>query len=248
MIYFHKILPLFVSPLVFIICLILLGLTLKKTRIIFFSILLICFFSLPLTAHLIWLTLESTYPPKQKNEISNYDAVVVLSGMLTSNKIDGVDFVEWDDPDRFFAGLEIYKEKKAEKIIFTRGKLPWSNSTPEGEILKSKAIHFGIPPEKIILTKEVSNTAEEAEAVKELLQLNNINNVLIITSSFHMPRAEFLFRRQGINIGLYPVDFKAIGYKVDWTYYLPSAHGFYKTSKGIREYIGRIYYFFFLKN
>ncbi len=242
MIYIHKFLPLVVSPLIFIIFLILLGLWIKKPKFILFSILLLCFLSLPFTAHIIWISLEATYPPKQKHEINNYDAVVVLSGMLTTNKINDVNFVEWDDPDRFFAGLEIFEAKKADKIIFTRGKLPWSNSTPEGEILREKAIQFGIPSTKIFLTKVVTNTAEEAEAVKELLQSYDISEVIIITSSFHMPRAKLLFQKQGINVDSFPVDFKATGYKINWTYFFPSSSGFNKTSKGIREYIGRLYY------
>ena len=243
MIYFHKILPLIVSPLILIIFILLLSIFLRKSKLIILGIFLICLFSLKITSHLIWLSLESSNPPKQLNEIENYDAVVVLSGMLTTNKIHGVDFVEWDDPDRFFAGLSILKSKKAEKIIFTRGLLPWSNSPPEGEILKRKAIELGIPENKIILTKVAANTFEEAEAVKELLTVYNINKVIIVTSSFHIPRTEFIFLKQGISADSFPVDFKALGYEINWTFFFPSAHGFNETSKGIREYIGRLYYY-----
>ena len=105
--------------------------------------------------------------------------------MLTTNKIHGVDFVEWGDPDRFFAGLRILKSNKAEKSSLLEP-LPWSNSPPEGEILKRKAIELGIPENKIILTKIAANTFEEAEAIKELLTVDNINKVIIVTSSFHI--------------------------------------------------------------
>ena len=63
-----------------------------------------------------------------------------------------------------------------------------------------------------------------------------------------MPRALLLFQQQGINVEPFPVDFRATGHRIDWTYFFPSASGFYKTSKGIREYIGRIYYLFKLWN
>ena len=86
----------------------------RKSKLIILSIFLICLCSLKITSHLIWLSLESSNPPKQLNEIEK-DAVVVLSGMLTTNKIHGVDFVEWGDPDRFFAGLRILKSNKAKK-------------------------------------------------------------------------------------------------------------------------------------
>ena len=108
---------------------------------------------------------------------------------------------------------------------------------------KRKAIELGIPENKIILTKIAANTFEEAEAIKELLTVDNINKVIIVTSSFHIPRTEFIFRKQGISADSFPVDFKALGYEINWTFFFPSAHGFYETSKGIREYIGRLYYY-----
>ena len=73
--------------------------------------------------------------------------------------------------------------------------------------------------------------------------MNNINKVIIVTSSFHIPRTEFIFLKQGISADSFPVDFKSLGYEINWTFFFPSAHGFYETSKGIREYIGRLYYY-----
>ena len=107
MIYFHKILPLIVSPLILIIFILLLSIFRRKSKLIFLGIFLICLCSLKITSHLIWVSLERSNPPKKLKEIENYDAVVVLGGMLTTNAIDGVNFVEWDDPDRFFAGMRI---------------------------------------------------------------------------------------------------------------------------------------------
>ena len=78
--------------------------------------------------------------------------------------------------------------------------MPWSNSIPEGETLKKAAMDVGIPPEKILLTRIVSNTAEEAMAVEAVIQSEGIKSILLVTSSFHMPRAELLFRQQGIDL------------------------------------------------
>ena len=88
--------------------------------------------------------------------------------------------------------------KKADKVIFTRGRKPWSASMPEGEVLKKAAIDFGIPSGKILLKTTVSNTAKEAKAIKSVRQSKSIEPILLITSSFHMPRADLLFRQQNI--------------------------------------------------
>ena len=242
MIYFHKLLPTIVSPLGMVIFILIAGLAFKNYRSIIIAIFLLVFSSLPLTSHVIWHTLESSNPPKKYEAISYHQAVVVLSGGVTTKVINDDIIVDWSDPDRFFAGLNAVQYKKADKVIFTRGKMPWSASMPEGEVLKKAAMDFGIPPEKILLTKIVSNTAEEAKAVKSVMQLEGIGSILLITSSFHMPRAELLFRQQNIELETFPVDFKALGKRISWLDFFPSASGFNQTSKGIREYIGRAYY------
>ena len=67
---------------------------------------------------------------------------------------------------------------------------------PKGEVLKKAAMDFGITLEKILLTTTVSNTAKEVKAIKSVMQSEGIESILLITSSFHMPRAELLFRQQ----------------------------------------------------
>ena len=54
--------------------------------------------------------------------------------------------LNWGDPDRLFAGVQLVKARKSELLIFTRGQMPWSTETPEGEILREKAMELGILP------------------------------------------------------------------------------------------------------
>ena len=243
MIYLHKLLPLIVSPLGSVILLIILGMAFRRWIMVVLSCFVLLASALPVTAQLIWQCLEKQHPPRSLDRIGSYDAVVVLSGgMLFGLKYKGTFKAEWTDPDRFFAGIEVLKSGKANTLIFTRGSLPWENHWAEGELLRMKAIEMGIDETQIILTDTVSNTAEEALAVKDLMAENGINTILLITSSFHMPRAKLLFDRQGIDSDTFPVDFKATGRELTWLSFLPSAGGFALTTGGIREYIGRLYY------
>ena len=183
-----------------------------------------------------------TVPAKGSERFGSYDAVVVLSGMLSPFEYNGTLHVEWGDPDRFFAGIDLLKSGKAPTLIFTRGKMPWSNLPAEGELLKSKAVELGINESQILLSNIVANTSEEAEAVAQLISSNGIKRIVLITSSFHMPRAKLLFDKQGIDSVPFATDFKATGQTLSWLAFLPSAWGFGRTSEGIREYIGRFYY------
>lgn len=198
--------------------------------------------SLPITSHLIWQDLEKQHPPKSLSKLDSYDAVVVLSGMLSGFADGDIFRVDWGDPDRFFAGIDILKSGKAQNLIFTRGKVPWNNTPPEGELLKAKAIELGIDESQIFLSELAVNTAEEARVVAQLMKMHKIERVLLVTSSFHMPRAKFLFDKQSIDSVPFAVDFKATRKKLTWLSFLPNAVDFGRTSSGIREYIGRFYY------
>ena len=242
MIYLHKLLPLIVSPLGLVVFLVVTGMCLRRWWIITLSCFVLLLSSLPMTAHFIWQNLEKKYPPKALSEFGSYDAVVVLSGMLSPFEHSGTLYVEWGDPDRFFAGIDVLKSGKAPILIFTRGKMPWSNLPDEGELLKAKAVELGINESQILLSDTVANTADEATAVAQLMKMHQIKRILLITSSFHMPRAKLLFDKQGIDSVPFAIDFKSTGQTLSWLSFLPSASGFSRTSEGIREYIGRLYY------
>ena len=152
---------------------------------------------------------------------------------------------EFSDPDRFFGGLDLIKENKSNKIIFTAGQLPWTdNWEPEGIILKNKAISLGVSQTKILVTENVKNTYEESVAVTKLIPNNS--SIILVTSAFHMHRSKYLFEKQGFNIIPYPVDFKTSNAKISIMNFLPSVSSLQKVSLFIRENMGRLYYKLFL--
>ena len=59
-------------------------------------------------------------------------------------------------------------------------------------------------------TPPVLNTAEEAVAIRRMLQLRQ-SRVLLVTNDFHMRRSQRLFERQGMQVLPFPVDFQARG-------------------------------------
>ncbi|MDA7749761.1 YdcF family protein, partial [Litoricola sp.] len=238
----HKLLSLIVSPLGLLISLMLLALLLRRQWPVYWALLIVLVCSFPLTARSIWVALESEYPYQPMSAVPKVDAVLVLSGMLGGFETEDGYVTEWGDPDRFFVGVQLVKLGKADRLIFTRGQMPWSESPPEGEMLKQKALEMGVSPDQILLTSIVSNTAEESLAVKELMAEYGLTKIILVTSSFHLPRAKLLFDKAGVDTYPYPADFKAASRDVTWLHFIPSADAFRNTSNGIREYIGRFYY------
>ena len=187
MTYIHKILPLFLSPVTIAIALILFGLVFKRYFLIYLAIILLILFSTPIVATSLVKYLEGNQVHLGADEINPADAIVVLGGMLTSvHTSQGVSF-EWVDPDRFFGGIDLALANKAHYLIFTGGKLPWDKSpTTEGVFLKQKASTYGISKGRILVTKPVENTNEEAMAVKELLDEKfglQPQSIILVTSA-----------------------------------------------------------------
>ena len=102
-----------------------------------------------------------------------------------------------------------------------------------------------LPPAALASTARVVNTAEEAVAVAALLPPRA--PVILVTSAFHMKRAQRLFERRGLRVIPYPVDFQASGAwagnpLADPLHYVPSAYGLESSSRALREAIGRTLY------
>lgn len=242
MIYLHKILPLAVSPLTLTLVFILLAYFTQRRIFSLIAAALLYGLSMPIVANTLFSAIEYGYVKADPASLPNADAIVVLSGMIDTIKTStGVGY-EWEDPDRFFGGLTLYKLHKAERLIFTGGKFPWQTaSLPEGEILKKSAIEMGVKESDILVAGEVENTAQEATSVRKLLPEEK-PHILLVTSAFHMSRAKYLFETSGFIVTEFPVDFKILQQSVNPMDFLPYAGALAKSETALREALGRLYY------
>jgi len=242
MIYLHKVLPLLASPLFLVIILVLCGLLFRSRRagLAAVGILIVC--SLPVFSNKLISYLERDYSLVPPASAKTADAIVVLSGMVrTIEGANGLEY-EWGEAsDRIFAGIDLIKENKAPALVLTGGKLPWSVGKPEGEHLRAIAEKLGVPSDIILLTENVQNTDQEAKAVAKFLN-KKVPNIILVTSAFHMPRAQKVFEAAGIEVSPFPVDFLSGADKTTLIHFIPSARSFRDTSFFVRELIGRIYY------
>ena len=242
MIYLHKILPTFVLPIMLVIIVILIGLIKNKKKLIYIAIGVLYILSTPIFSNNFFKLVEGSEYIKLISAIDSADAIVVLSGMLEINEVGDSTYIEWGDPDRLFGGIALFKGGKAQKLVFTGGKMPWDKAKKtEGEVLKEYAISSGVPTEKIFVTKDVENTADEAVAVKELI--SPIKRIILVTSAYHMYRAKRLFEKEGFEVIPFKVDYKSERNKeITLLDFLPNSNYLKNTETGLREIIGRILY------
>mgnify|MGYP001388560251 CR=1 FL=1 len=211
----------------------------------FTALLLLWVFSLGLVSQGLWRWLEAPSQRRAATAAPRAGAIVVLSG--GRHPAPGAARVsEWEDPDRFLAGLDLYCAGKASRLLFTGGASPFRpGQSLEGQRYLQEARQLGIPAAAMASTPPVVNTAEEAAAIRQLLPASA--RVLLVTSAFNMRRAQRLFERQGLKVLPFPVDFQARGRWAgplwrDPSQWLPSARALDDTSRALRELLGRLVY------
>jgi uncharacterized SAM-binding protein YcdF (DUF218 family) len=240
MIYLHKILPALLSPT--IIGIVLLAILFFQGRhwksllaLVTVSVLIT-----PVISNFAIRYIEKDWSPTTPEQTEKTDVIIVLSGMLKSGK--NHEQLEWEDADRFLGGIDLFKEGKGDLLMFTRGLLPWSkNSLSEGEILKTRAIEFGIPEEYILLTEYAENTEQEAISARRTLP-DTIQRITLVTSAFHMNRAKLVFEKSGLLVTPFPVDFKQNFDQFTIMDLIPGSAGIDQWSWVCREIMGRMYY------
>jgi len=243
-----KLLPLVVLPLELAVLLLLVGLIGRWRWPVITALLLLWICSLGVVSQTLWRLLESPWQRRLTSEAEGADAIVVLSGGRHPAP-GGSQISEWNDPDRFLAGLDLYRAGKAPRLLFTGGSSPFRpGQTPEGELYLKEAQQLGVPAGAMASTQPVVNTAEEAVAIQRLLRHHSpAPKVLLVTSAFHMRRAQRLFERQGFVVEPFPVDFQARGKWAgdlwrDPTQWLPTASALNSSSRSLRELLGRLIY------
>ena len=151
MLYLHKILPLLLMLIMVVILLIVIGLYKKRNSFIYFAIALFYILSTPIFSDTFFKLVEGNQSRKSIASIKKADAIVPLSGMLFVHEIEGREYVEGGDPDRFFGGIALMKAGKATNLIFTGAKIPWGKSRrTEGAVLTNHATHYGIPSDRVL--------------------------------------------------------------------------------------------------
>lgn len=242
MIYLHQFLPLLLSPLWLSLALMLLAKLSRRQVWGWLAALVLIIPAMPICANWLSIWAEGPYRWQPADSGPRVDAVVVLSGFMEAKVKDGG--LHWDlqDADRLQAGVALMKSERAHRLVFTGGRYPWGpDGALEGEAAKRLAMEWGIHGPLIDVSAEVVNTEQEAKAVRRLFS-EPTPRILLVTSAFHMPRAQALFERQGFVVIDWPVDYKQSNNAFTWLQLLPRAEALSLSTIMLREMLGRAYY------
>ena len=143
------------------------------------------------------------------SQVEPADAVIVLGGILGPRVSADIVPNFLDTAERFEAGVALWQAGKAGRLVFTGARMDWKdNATTEGDELKRLAVARGVPADRIIVTREVKNTADEAAATAELMKTHGWKRIILVTTGWHMPRSAWQFKKAGVDCIIFPVDFR----------------------------------------
>lgn len=185
-------------------------------------------------------------PPTEFAEVpDNYDVGIVLTG-VANLQIEPNDRVYFNKgADRIIHTIELYKRKKIKKILISGGTGSLLNSelTEANELVK--VLHlFGVKNKDIIVEKASRNTYENAvNSAKILKDKFPQGRFLLITSAFHLRRAQACFDKTGIETDIFSTDFYThpTSFTAD-SMIIPNEKALYSWQVFIREILGIIAY------
>jgi uncharacterized SAM-binding protein YcdF (DUF218 family) len=242
-----KILLFFFRPLTWIVILFVVGFVTKKQprrkRLFIAAFAMLLFFSNPFIIN----KLISVYElkPVQLPQNNSYPAAIVLGGFVGSNKKDNRGYFN-PASDRFIQTALLYKTGKVKKIIIAAGNgYITQHHFVEADFVKDNFITLGIPATDIYTDGRSRNTEENALNSKQIIDSLQMHGpFLLVSSAFHLPRAQMVFRKNGIDTQPYPCDFisKQVSNNFFEDYILPSSGALRNWDLYIKEIVGTISY------
>ncbi|MCP4350636.1 MAG: YdcF family protein [Desulfobacterales bacterium] len=120
-----------------------------------------------------------------------YDVIIVLGAAVLKNRRPSTALKR-----RLLHGVALLKQERAGYLLVTGGlgKYP----PTEASVMKNLATEQGIPSEKIITEKKGTTTFNNVTECIQIMQERNWSKALVVSDSYHLFRALFLFRCFGI--------------------------------------------------
>ena len=118
--------------------------------------------------------------------------------------------VRFETRQRVEAGVRVYRQGLAPILLMAGGPAP--SGHVEAEVMRDLAIELGVPPEAIRIEPRSTDTIENARFSVDLLCEGRQEcrpEVIVVTSPYHLRRAEHLFECAGARVQTHPADVPA---------------------------------------
>lgn len=159
-----------------------------------------------LFANFLMGSLERSYVPRAMSVIAEADAIVLLGGAMRGDTHMGTLPDLNQHADRLVHAAALYKAGKAPIILLTGG--GGEDVRSEAEQMKDILMVMGVPARSMLLEDKSRTTYDNAVFSAQMLRDKGLRRILLVSSGYHMPRAEALFSAQGLEVVPAPTDFQ----------------------------------------
>jgi uncharacterized SAM-binding protein YcdF (DUF218 family) len=140
-----------------------------------------------------WLVAE---PLRRSQPPVQADAIVVFAGGVgESGKAGG------GAQERVKQAVDLYHAGYASHVVFSTG---YVFSFREAEVMRAVAVDNGVPASAIILEEEATNTFENVERTRRILDEHGWRRVLLVSSPYHMRRALLTWNKVAPHVEVIP--------------------------------------------
>jgi uncharacterized SAM-binding protein YcdF (DUF218 family) len=172
------------------------------------------------------------------------DVIVVLGGVINPDiSIARSQVALTEAAERMTTAVKLARRYPVARIVFTGGAaLIVFSGGSEANFAFRFWENLGVPNERILLEKRSRSTAENAAFTKQLIAPKQGERWLLITSAMHMPRAMGVFRKAGLPVDAYPVDYQTTGPGELFSISSSLMGGIPMTDDAVHEWLGLLAY------
>ena len=189
------------------------------------------------------LPLETRFPPWDPNT-GDPTGIIVLGGGVDPeiSTARGTPAIN-SSGARIVVAAELANRYPKARLVYVGGNSSlrsanFSEADVAGRIFKD----LGIGEDRVQLERESRNTDENVRFFMQLVDPKPGERWLLVTSAFHIPRAMGLFRKAGITVDPYPVDWRTSGWSDVYKFQTDWMVGLDLTDTAAHEWLGLIAY------
>jgi uncharacterized SAM-binding protein YcdF (DUF218 family) len=187
--------------------------------------------------------LEDRFPQQSEN-MPPPKGIIVLGGAVDEQITRARDQVTLNEAaTRMTEGAALARLYPQALLVFSGGSSALiDNSAKEAAVARRLWRELGVPENRMLFEDRSRNTYENALFTKALVNPQQGEKWLLVTSAYHMPRAIGVFRALSMEPQAFPVDYRTLGDARDFRPPGDSARAMIDFEAAAREWIGLLAY------
>jgi uncharacterized SAM-binding protein YcdF (DUF218 family) len=187
-------------------------------------------------------SLENQYPQILKDFLKkltgSFNIIVLGSGHSDDKSLSPNNQLAANALERLVEGIRIQKMIPDSKLILSG--YGYQSELPHAVVLYRTALLLGVDSASMSILPLPFDTRMEAD--EYVKYFGTKNNLILVTSSIHMPRAMMLFKKAGLNPIPAPTDFlNKHGSQKNSNWWVPSTSNIMMMEAVMYEYLGMIW-------